>query len=172
MDKLYRLGGIAALIGNAAAFIRGIDAEDLGTVGVIISSPAFATGMVVFSIIMALGLSWPAIRWVWMYPERRRAATWEKELRVRMETIELLETIRRPEDPLEGLLDPTRPAQSRAEAAIAQAKIKAIGIAPSDREIDGAGGWSVYAAQLIPYIKEFGIEHAQRMVARRDGNNP
>ena len=171
MEKLYRLAGIAALIGNAAAFIRGIDAEDLGVVGAIISSPAFATGMVIFSIIMALGLSWPAIQWVWRYPDRRRVAAREKDLRMRMEAIELLETIRRPEDPLEGLLDPTRPAQSRAEAAIAQAKIKAMGIAPSDREIDGAGGWSVYAARLIPYIKEFGIEHAQRMVARRDGNN-
>ena len=83
-----------------------------------------------------------------------------------------LETIRRPVDPLEGLLDPTRPAQFRAEAAIAKAKIQAMGIAPSDREIDEAGDWSVYAARLIPYIKEFGIEQAQRMVARRDGDNP
>ena len=55
-------------------------------------------------------------------------------------------------DPLEGLLDPTRPAQFRAEAAIAKAKIQAMGIAPSDREIDEAGDWSVYAARLIPYI--------------------
>ena len=107
-----------------------------------------------------------------MYPERRRAAAWGKELRVRMEAIELLETIRRTEDPFDGLLDPTRPAQSRAEAAIAQAKIQAMGLAPSDREIDEAGDWSVYAARLIPYIKEFGIEQAQRMVARRDANNP
>ena len=30
----------------------------------------------------------------------------------------------------------------------------------------------MYAARLIPYIKEFGIEQAQRMVARRDANNP
>ena len=57
-----------------------------------------------------------------------------------MEAIELLETIRRTEDPFDGLLDPTRPAQSRAEAAIAQAKIQAMGLAPSDREIDEAEG--------------------------------
>ena len=65
-----------------------------------------------------------------------------------------------------GISNPNELAEVIAASQVAQAKIKAMGLAISSQEIEKMGGWGTYAACLTPYIKEFGIEEARRMVSR------
>ena len=73
MDKLYRLVGTVIAIGNAVAFLVGIDITTLGTIGTILSDTGVRAGIITASILFAIGFSWPGLRWACTFPARRRA---------------------------------------------------------------------------------------------------
>ena len=134
-------------------------------VGMILTMPAVIWGIIFASIIIALGLSWPVIKWIIEFPGRLKEAKRAEELDRRENVVGLLEKVRDEPIRIRNAYINEEIAQINSEARLARAQLKEMGFKlPPDQADNPDHNWPTFAAQMIPIIRTRGIEQTIRNI--------